>query len=203
LKECTEVAKWRRYFLRLIEAIRVSIEASVEIYDQGWKDEIRENLDRGKSEAKASKSIEDLLSSFAATLLRQTFLQIGQLPNRPKADKVTLSRKNWRLCGHRSVQYVQSPDQVEAVFWDEQQSQIGFPAQIALYDRYRISMSKLPFSKWYREIGPEQGTSSTHRRSARGRAGATPTGREEALRERSERMPADDRGGHGRAQRGR
>ena len=38
--------------------------------------------------------------------------------------------------------------------------------------------------------------------SARGRPGAARTGREEALRERSERMPADDRGGHGRAVRG-
>jgi hypothetical protein len=160
LKECTEVAKWRRYFLRLMEAIRMSIEASIEICDQGWRDKIRENLDRGTSGVKAAKSIEDLLSSFTATLLRQTFLQIGQLPNRSMADKVTLSRENWRLCDHRSVQYVQSPAQVEAVFWSQQQARIGFPAQITLRDRYRHSRSKLPFSEWCRDLGLEAGTSS-------------------------------------------
>jgi hypothetical protein len=161
LKECTEVAKWRRYFLKLIEAIRVSLEASVEICDQGWRDEVRENLNRGKNKVKASKSIEDLLSSLTATLLRQTFLQIGQLPNRTMiAEKVTLSRQNWRLCGYRSVQYVQTPAQVEAVFWHEQQSRIGFPEQIALHDRYRNSRSKLSFSQWCRNLESEQVTSS-------------------------------------------
>ena len=45
--------------------------------------------------------------------------------------------------------------------------------------------------------------SATCASSARGRPGALPTGRAQALREPCERMPAGARGSHGRAQRGR
>lgn len=94
LKVCTSLATWRDYVLKLIKAIRVSIEESVEVRDQAWVDSIHENLNRGIASAKSSKNIEELLSGFSATLLRQVFLQIGMLPNRPTERKVTLVRGN-------------------------------------------------------------------------------------------------------------
>ena len=82
---------------------------------------------------------------------RQVFLQIGMLPNRTTARRVTLGRQYWRLDSHRSVQYVQSPEQIEAAFWSDQQRQLGFERQMELRDEYRASRSKLPYSRWCQE----------------------------------------------------
>ncbi|AQV02586.1 hypothetical protein [Desulfococcus multivorans] len=151
LKEATSLTKWRVYVLKLIAVIRVSIKESVQIVDQAWLDAVRDNLDDGKASAKAAKTIDELLSGFAATLLRQVFLQIGMLPNRTTARRVTLSRQYWRLDSHRSVQYVQTPQQIEAAFWSVQQRQLGFERQMELRDEYRASRSKLPYWRWCQE----------------------------------------------------
>lgn len=151
LKEATSLTKWRAYVLKLIEAIRVSIKESVQIADQAWRESVNENLDHGIASAKAAKTIDELLSGFTAVLLRQVFLQIGMLPNRPTARKVTLGREYWRLNNHRSVQYVQSPEQLESAFWSKQQRQLGFDRQMELHNEYRASKSKLPYSFWCRE----------------------------------------------------
>ncbi len=151
LKECTSFTTWRTYILRLIEAIRVSIHESVEIKDEAWMIEVNKNLNHGKKMAKSSKGIEELISAFTATLLRQVFLQIGIIPNRASTHKVTLRRENWRLNKHRSVLYVQSPAQVESIFWSEQQREIGFERQMELLNEYKSSKSKKPYSQWCRK----------------------------------------------------
>lgn len=74
LKECTHLPTWRKYTVTLIDAIRISIHESVQIRDDAWLAEVDENLARGKRSVKSSKTIEDLLSGFTATLLRQVFL---------------------------------------------------------------------------------------------------------------------------------
>ncbi len=150
LKECTSVPTWRGYVLKLFTAVRISIEQSIEIRDEAWVAEVHENLDRGAMAAKSAKDIGDLLSALSATLLRQVFLQIGRLPNRSTARKVTLAREYWKLNGHRSVQYIQTPTQIEAVFWSDQQRSIGVKKQRKLHIEHRASKSKLPFSKWCR-----------------------------------------------------
>ena len=150
LKECTSVSMWKKYVLKLIAAIGVGIEQSIEIRDEGWVAEVHENLDRGTKGAKAAKDIDDLLSVLSATLLRQVFLQIGRLPNRSTARKVTRAGEFWKLNGHRSVQYIQTPTQIEAMFWSNQQQSIGIEKQMALRKEHRASKSKLPFSKWCR-----------------------------------------------------
>jgi hypothetical protein len=150
LKECTSVPTWRRYVLTLFAAVRISIEQSIEIRDEAWVAEVHENLDRGAMAAKSAKDIDGLLSALSATLLRQVFLQIGTLPNRSTSRKVTLAREYWTLNGHRSVQYIQTQTQIEAVFWSNQQRSIGVKKQRKLHDEHRASKSKLPFSQWYR-----------------------------------------------------
>lgn len=150
LKECTSLSTWRAYVLKLIKAVRVSIEESVEVRDQMWMDAVIDNLKRGTESVKSSKDIDSLLSGFSATLLRQVFLQIGTIPNHQSARRVTLRRETWRLNYHCSVQ---SLAQVEAVFWSEQQRRIGIERQMELHYEYRVSKSKLPFSQWCRERG--------------------------------------------------
>ncbi|MGB9150557.1 MAG: hypothetical protein WCB36_09960 [Burkholderiales bacterium] len=152
LKETTSLTIWRAYVVKIFNAIEISIHESVAIRDDAWINEISENLERGRNLAKLAKDIETLVSILAAVLLRQVFLQIGQCPSRISGKKVTLSRENWRLNESRSVQYVQSPIQIEAVFWGEQQRRIGIERQMYLRTQYRKSKSRLPFSKWCLEF---------------------------------------------------
>lgn len=148
LKETTSLATWRRYVMKLLDAIELSIDCSVEIRDDAWAAEVAGNLARGRKSAKSSKSIEALLSGFNATLLGQVFLQIGFLPKRDTARKaVALTKANWRMNNWRSVQYVQSPAQIEAMFWSEQQGKIGFERQMPPHEEHRINKSKLPCSR--------------------------------------------------------
>lgn len=150
LKETTSVAPWRKCLLKLVAAIRLSIDESVQVADADWLLAVHENLDRGTAHLKKAKGFDELLVTTTAVLLRQVFLQIGQLPDRRGTASVTLSRENWRLNGHRSVQYVQSKEQLEAVFWMAQQRRIGFERQMELHNEHRHSKSKLSYSEWSR-----------------------------------------------------
>ncbi|MEO8385534.1 MAG: hypothetical protein ABI583_09850 [Betaproteobacteria bacterium] len=127
--------------------MRISIDQSIEIRDEGWLAVVHDNLVRGALTAKSATEIDELLS---ATLLRQVFLQTGTLLNRSAARNVTVAREYWTLNGHRSVQYIQTPTQVENAFWNYQQISIGFKKQMALRKEHRATKSKLPFSKWCR-----------------------------------------------------
>lgn len=151
LKETTSITPWRKNVLKLLKAICISIDASVEVRDEAWMDAVNENLARGKEGVKASTDIDELLSCFEATLLRQVFLQIGAVPNRKGRPRVSLSKENWRLNGQRSVQYVQSRTQLESAFSSEQQSRIGFERQMELRNEHRRSKSPLPYSEWCRQ----------------------------------------------------
>jgi hypothetical protein len=151
LKETTSEATWRKYLLKLLKALRISVHESIDVRDKAWIEAVDENLRRGEAAVQSSKDIDDLLSSFTATLLRQVFLQIGMLPTRRDVQKVSLSKENWKLNNHRSVQYVQSKVQIEALFWSEQYKQIGTQEQMKLRDEHRFSGSELPYSEWCRQ----------------------------------------------------
>ncbi len=125
----------------------------MEVRDQAWIDAVNENLTRGMAGIKASNDIDEMLSCFEATLLRHVFLQIGALPNRKGQPSVSLSKENWRLNSHRSVQYVQSQTQLESAFWSEQQRLIGVERQMELHSEHRCSKSPLPYSEWCRQRG--------------------------------------------------
>jgi hypothetical protein len=151
LKMCTSIPVWRRYLLRAIAALRVSIKATIEIHDMSWIEEVNEVLDHGTTLIKLAKDPETLLSAFSATLLELSLLQIGQLPNRALATDVTLNPKYWTLRRYRSVQYVQSAGQAEVEFWDKQERGLGVAKQRALHDEYLDSKFQGPFSVWCKE----------------------------------------------------
>ena len=148
LKETTSVAVWRKYILKTLKAIRLSIRETVHVRDKAWADAIEENLSRGEKSAADSKDIDDLLASFTATLIRQVFLQLGACPDRRRQERVALTKENWRMDRQRSLQYTQTLEQLESVFWSVQQSQMGVEEQMELHDKYRWSKSPLPYSEW-------------------------------------------------------
>lgn len=151
LKETTSLAPWRKYVLKSLKAIRVSTRETVQVRDAAWAAAVEENLSRGEQAAAKCKDIDDLLASFTATLLRQVFLQLGACPDRRTQDRVALRKDNWSMDGQRSVQYVQSGEQLENVFWSEQQVRIGSEEQMKLHDEHRWSKSPLPYSEWCRQ----------------------------------------------------
>jgi hypothetical protein len=148
LKETTSTTTWRRYVLKLFDAIELSIETTVLIKDEEWSQEIRANLDHGRELTRIAETPEDAIAALSATLLRQVFLQLGLAPSRKSATTVPLKAQNWDFSGFRSVQYVQSPRQKEDLFLSKQRRAIGFEAQFDLQAEYRQSASKLPYSAW-------------------------------------------------------
>jgi hypothetical protein len=152
LKESNHIPTWRKYILKALNAINISIHETVEQYDEDWLNEVEENIGRGIESAKKSKTIEELISVLAGTLLNISFLQIGFLPKRQGSpNKISLKKENWKFDIHRSVIYLQSIEQKEAMFWGKQQKKIGFDEQMKLHHEYRHSKSKLPYYKWCEE----------------------------------------------------
>ena len=148
LKETTSATTWRRYVLKLLDAIELSVETTVLIKDDEWMQDVRSNLKHGRELMRVAKSPEDVIAALSGTLLRQVFLQLGSAPSRKTAASVPLKSQNWNFSGFRSVQYVQSPQQKEDLFLSKQRRAIGFEAQLDLQSEYRRSRSKLPYSAW-------------------------------------------------------
>lgn len=149
LKETTSTASWRRYVLKLLDAIELSVKTTVLVKDEDWMQEVRSNLNHGRYLARIAESPEDAIAALSATLLRQVFLQLGsEPPSRKTAKMAPLKPSHWDLSAFRSVQYVQTPQQRESLFRSRQRKAIGFDAQFDLEAEYRRSGSKLPYSEW-------------------------------------------------------
>ena len=147
LKETTSVSVWRHYLKRTILALEIAIENTVHA-DELWHQEASELLKACEESLRSAKTFDHLGSSFTATLLQLTFLQIGQIPENYKQKKVSLNKSNWKLDSYRTVIYAQKPTQHAQLFWIKQQRQIGFNAQRDLYDEHRRSGSLLSFEDW-------------------------------------------------------
>lgn len=147
LKETTSVTVWRRYLRQTIRALEIAIEETVHA-DESWHEEASELLKKCEESLRSARTFDHLVSSFTATLLRLTFLQLGQIPACSKKEKVSLRRSNWKLDGYRTVIYAQKPTQRAQLFWSKQQRQIGFNAQMDLYYEHRRSGSPLSYEDW-------------------------------------------------------
>jgi|SRR5271156_5851071 len=151
LKECTSITIWKKYAAKLLQATQIAIEETIQIRDDDWFSEICQHLDRGLEIARGAKSVDELFSGLSATLMKVVFLQIGTLPDRCSATKITLDRSNWRLDTFRTVQYVQGKGQLEGLFWSKQQKLVGVEKQMKVWNQYRTSRTKVPYSKWCAE----------------------------------------------------
>ena len=153
LKETTSLSEWRRHLINVLSALGVAFSETVKICDDRLRAQVHENLERGKQALKNSRDFDTLISSFAATLMQQTFIQLGMLPRRGTGLRVTLDKRFWQLDSFRSVQYVRSPDQIAAQFWVDQQSAIGVTKQMDLHFEYRCSKSPQSYESWCADRG--------------------------------------------------
>ena len=152
LKETTLLKTWRRYVLKIFDAIELSVKSTIQIRDEEWFEEVQSNLEHGRELARISESTDDLIAALSAALLRQVFLQLGAAPSRKTAKSVPLKAEHWRFDGFRSVQIVQSLQQKETLFRSTQRRQIGFEAQLDSEAEYRRSHSELPYSAWCKQL---------------------------------------------------
>jgi hypothetical protein len=156
LKECTSLTTWRRYVLKIIDAIELSVKTNIQICDEDWMTRVASNLAHGRDLARIANDTDDLVAALTATLLEQVFLQLGHAPRRKGSRAVALKAESWRLDSFRTVQIVQTPAQREALFMSKQRREIGFDVQFDLETEYRRSGSKLPYSVWCAQRSSEQ-----------------------------------------------
>jgi hypothetical protein len=112
VKDYAPLAVWKAESRKLIRAVALSIESTVLVVDDEWKNEVKHLLDHGISRIELSSSIDELFASVAATFGELAFLLVGFVPNgHSRVDRIPLIAQNWKLDPLRSVQYVQSPAQ--------------------------------------------------------------------------------------------
>jgi hypothetical protein len=149
LKESNHLPTWKKQLAKVVCAIHLSIQASVEIYDQDWMMEINQAVDLGKARIKESTDIEEAISSLAATFINISFLQVGLMPNRQgSSSKIPFRKENWKLSQYRTVIYFQNNQQKEQQFYSKQQKEIGHQKQLELKSAHRRSESNLSYSEW-------------------------------------------------------
>lgn len=151
LKESTSVSEWKKYSIKSLKALKVSIEQSVKHYDSEWIGEVEDNINNGIEHIKSKNTIDEVIASLAATLLGLSFLQIGFSPKRSGTNDVSLRKDNWKLDMFRSAAYLQSIEQKESMFKHNQQKEIGAQKQRDLLYKYKRARSGLSFSEWCKE----------------------------------------------------
>jgi hypothetical protein len=112
IKDYGPLSAWRKNYTKLLRALGVAAEATVEVVDLEWKQEVNELLAHGIDCLASAKSIDELHAAAAATLGELAFLQLGFLPRgHYRAERVPLVARNWKMNAVRTVQYVQSAEQ--------------------------------------------------------------------------------------------
>lgn len=112
VKDYGPLSAWRENYIKLLRAIDVASEATVEVVDAEWKQEVSGLLAHGCKRLQHAKSIDELHALVAATLGELAFLQLGFIPRGHRsADNIPLTSRNWKMDAVRTVQYVQSNEQ--------------------------------------------------------------------------------------------
>jgi hypothetical protein len=115
LKETTDLEVWRKATRKLLDAVEVSIKHS-KVADADWHHSIESVLNHGRERVKGARTAPDLFAGLAATLTEVVFTQIGFMPTRSRQDEmVPLKKEFWEMNNFRTVQYVQTSEQKEAL----------------------------------------------------------------------------------------
>jgi hypothetical protein len=116
LKETTDLAVWRKAMKKLLDAVEVSIKHSVKVTDPDWHHAVESVLNQGRERVKGARTAADLFAGLTSTLTEIAFTQIGFMPTRSRRDEmVPLKKEFWEMNNFRTVQYVQTAEQREAL----------------------------------------------------------------------------------------
>jgi len=149
LKESDHIPTWRNYAEKTLKSIELAIKDTVEIYDEEWMQEIERNIQRGIEALKKQNDIDEFMATLAGTLINVSFMQIGSMPRRSGNNrKYPLRKGKWCFNGYRQVVYLQTKEQKEKLFFNNQRRAIGFEKQQDLLSEYQSSGLKVPYSEW-------------------------------------------------------
>lgn len=116
LKDYASLKEWKKATIRLLDAVELAINSTVKIADQEWRDDIADAIRLGRDLIRGSDTSSALFAVLSAALTQIVFLQIGLMPSRPFHGKTApLTADFWTLNRHRSVQYVQTAAQRQAL----------------------------------------------------------------------------------------
>jgi hypothetical protein len=115
LKDGAPLKEWQKATIRLLKAVELAINSTVEIADQEWRDDIAAAICLGRDLIRGSDTSSALFAVLSATLTQIVFLQIGLMPSRSHETTTPLTAAFWTLNRHRSVQYVQTAVQRQAL----------------------------------------------------------------------------------------
>jgi hypothetical protein len=130
LKETGTMTDWRKATIRLLDAVALAIDSTVLVADQEWREDITAAIRDGQEAIKRSDTISQLFAALSSALTRIVFMQIGLMPSlsnygktlphcgaafTPRGKTAPLTADFWTLNTYRSVQYVQTAAQRQAL----------------------------------------------------------------------------------------
>lgn len=123
-KECTSLVIWKKLCTRLLKANEATILSSVEVCDDRFIIDIEKEVEHGRKTISSSKDFTTLFMALSSALSTISFLQCGGVPVTSGRSVRIKEGKQWKMDFHRSVQYVQTKEQLERVeYWSRSRAQ--------------------------------------------------------------------------------
>lgn len=152
LKESNSLSTWKKYLIKAVKSIHLTIKSTVEVYDQDWLDQISEIVIDGEDSIKRASDIEEAISALAETFIRISFLQTGFMPYRKGVVKNHPLRKDlWKFNQFRTVIYTQNDEQKIRLYRHKLRIKIGSQSEIELWNEYLRSHSSKKYQEWIDE----------------------------------------------------
>jgi hypothetical protein len=111
IKECDSLGTWKKYSLRILDAVKLSSETTIKVADSDYQSELLEMIQFRCRQIRDVETFEELFAILAAGLAMVCFHQIGYYPIRSGFENVPLRSSHWKLDIFRTVQYVQTTEQ--------------------------------------------------------------------------------------------
>lgn len=117
-KECTSLNVWKKLCSRLLKANEATILSSVEVCDDRFMLDIKKEVEHALKIISSSKDFTTLFMALSSALSTISFLQCGGVPITSKRSVRIQEGMQWKMDSVRSVQYVQTKEQLERVsYW--------------------------------------------------------------------------------------
>ncbi len=117
-KECTSLVIWKKLCTRLLKANEATILSSVEVCDDRFITDIKKEVEHGRKTISSSKDFTTLFMALSSALSTISFIQCGGVPETARRSVRVKEGNQWKMDSVRSVQYVQTKEQLERVsYW--------------------------------------------------------------------------------------
>ena len=117
LKDYNNVAKAKKYYLKLIKSFSHAISETIEISDKTQIKNLNNILINGEKQINLCEKFSELDQIFITIETKLVFQLLGMIPNHSREETVLNRKENWKLNSIRQIQYVQSSKQKEMMIF--------------------------------------------------------------------------------------